>query len=621
MKKSILIGLLVFVGFAANAQMCDTVRLFPWNNNFYTHFDCWEQLGDSTPLWHANSDNIYNFQNAAYIVAPNDTAANGCVLVSPALALPADTANMLLSFRTRRVGATVRLRVLVSTGQRENLAGYDTLLNVTPSGINNYEVNLSAYAGQTVYVAFSFVKANQTNDVTFFGVGSVNIISDRMPQGEWFMQNIAARTGDTVEHEFYLTHGIENDSNTLFTWHSTMVDAGQATLVEVVTDMYQDYTTGTGRTLPRSIYRLIYHSQGTDTMTLTVSNIYGTITTQSVSRIYVCQPIVTFPTVLEYNLFALCGGGDNLYPYQTGATSHSFIDEDGGTYTTNDSYLRSNINYGDRGYLVTPRIVVPADGVPISLMLHYRHGPLEVRATTADVTDTSLFSDLLFTEPGSTTLRTRKVSLAAYAGDTVRLAIIHKGGTLLEIMPDMNVDYDTLPKIASVQVPSLATVDSAALCTASLRYGPTEGLHFIWHSARGGVFVTNALGDSAWVTYPGGVGDKDTIRVVASNNYGSDTVVRTVNILDCTTQMTLPWKETFANGTACWYKFEGCKFHDAIPYNYSTYEHLRHLYLNTKTDTLGSWIMSKAIAIPADTTLGVMLFWKVASSVNAYQHL
>lgn len=621
MKKSILIGLLVIVGFAANAQMCDTVRLFPWNNNFYTHFDCWEQLGDSTPLWHANSDNNYNFQNAAYIVAPNDTAANGCVLVSPALALPADTANMLLSFRTRRVGATVRLRVLVSTGPRENLAGYDTLLSVTPSGINNYEVNLSAYTGQTVYVAFSFVKANQTNDVTFFGVGSVNIISDRMPQGEWFMQNIAARTGDTVEHEFYLTHGIENDSNTLFTWHSTMVDAGQATLVEVVTDMYQDYTTGTGRTLPRSIYRLIYHSQGTDTMTLTVSNIYGTITTQSVSRIYVCQPIVTFPTVLEYNLFALCGGGDNLYPYQTGATSHSFIDEDGGTYTTNDSYLRSNINYGDRGYLVTPRIVVPADGVPISLMLHYRHGPLEVRATTADVTDTSLFSDLLFTEPGSTTLRTRKVSLAAYAGDTVRLAIIHKGGTLLEIMPDMNVDYDTLPKIASVQVPSLATVDSAALCTASLRYGPTEGLHFIWHSARGGVFVTNALGDSAWVTYPGGVGDKDTIRVVASNNYGSDTVVRTVNILDCTPQLVLPWKETFANGTACWYKFEGCKFYDAIPYNYSAYEHKRHLYLNTKTDTLGSWIMSKAIAIPADTTLGVRLFWKVASSVNAYQHL
>ena len=110
------------------------------------------------------------------------------------------------------------------------------------------------------------------------------------------------------------------------------------------------------------------------------------------SPIYDCHPIDTFPTVLEYNLFALCGGGDNLYPYQTGATSHSFIDEDGGTYTTNDSYLRSNINYGDRGYLVTPRIVVPADGVPISLMLHYRHGPLEVRATTADVTDTSLFS-------------------------------------------------------------------------------------------------------------------------------------------------------------------------------------------------------------------------------------
>ena len=100
-----------------------------------------------------------------------------------------------------------------------------------------------------------------------------NIISDHMPQGEWLIQNMAARTADTVEHEFYLTQGIETDSNATFLWHSTMVAAGQATLVEVVTDILYDYATE--RLLPRSIYRVVYPTPGIDTVTVVVSNLYG----------------------------------------------------------------------------------------------------------------------------------------------------------------------------------------------------------------------------------------------------------------------------------------------------------------------------------------------------------
>lgn len=619
MIKKVFLTLFALVGLMCNqalAQLCDTVRLFPWDNDFYSDFGCWEQLGDSSSQWQLNADDTYNFVNAAYIAVPSESAANGCVLVSPALALPADTSNMLLSFKTRRMGTSAQLRVLVSTGLRENLAGYDTLLSVTPSGNNSYEVDLSAYAGQTVYVAFSIVKPTQSYNLTFFGVGSVNIISDHMPQGEWWVQNMPVRTGDTVEHEFDLTHGIENDSNTLFVWHSTMVEAGLATMVEVVTDMYLDYTTGTGRTLPRSIYRLIYHSQGTDTLTLTVSNIYGTITTQSVSRIYDCQPIATFPTVLEYNLIALCGYGDNLYPYNTSSGGYTFSDEDGGIYTNTIPYMRSNVNNGYRGYVVTPRIVVPAEGDPVSLMLRYRHGPLEVRATTADVTDTALFTDLLYTEPGSSFLRTRKVSLTPYAGDTVRLAIIHKGGNILDIMPDINVDYDTLPKIATVQVPSLATVGDTALCTATLRYGATDGLHYTWTSKVGGVITTNALGDSAWVSYSAGFSStEDTITVVAANAYGADTVVRSLRILDCTPQLVLPWKETFSDGITCWYKPEGSNWTTGSYYGNEP----KTMASSCNNSPAPHWIMSKAVVLPADTTLGVRLFWDAATTYTAYQ--
>ena len=613
--KKVLFALMALMGLMCHQTQaqCDTVRVFPWTNNFYTDFGCWGQLGDSSSLWRLNADDTYSFANAAYIAAPADSVADGCVLVSPALALPADTANMQLSFKTRRVGAAVNLRVLVSTGLRENLADYDTLLNVTPSGSNTYEVNLSAYAGQTVYVAFSVQKPNATNIVTFFGVGSVNIVSDRMPQGYWYGQNIAVRTGDTVEHEFDLTHGLENDSNTVFTWHSTMVEAGLATMVEEVTDMYQYYGYDSVRTLPRSIYRLIYHTQGTDTMTLTVSNIYGTITLQSVSSVYDCQPIATFPTVLEYNLFALCGGGENLYPYGS-YNSYTFTDEDGNTYTGTNYYLRSNSNYGDRGYLVTPPIVVPAEGDPISLMLHYRHGPLEVRATTADVTDTALFTDLLFTEPGNSFLRTRKVSLAAYAGDTVRLAIIHKGGTLLDIMPDMNVDYDTLPFVHSIALPTKTRTDSSTLCTATLRYGATEELHYTWTSALGGTFVTNALGDSAWVTYS--TGGIDTVTVTVTNAYGSHSKTGTLRVIDCTPQTILPWKETFYDGIPCWWKPDSSNWYTDNPYAYNdNYRALISMYSNND-----EWIVSKAITIPADTAAMTILEWEDKADMGNVSH-
>ena len=623
--KKVLFAFVALMGLMCNqalAQQCDTVRVFPWNNDFYTNFGCWEQLGDSSSMWQLNTGDSYSFVNSAYITAPYDSAANGCVLVSPALALPADTANMLLSFRTRRVGTSAQLRVLVSTGLRENLAGYDTLLSVTPSGLNNYEVNLSAYAGQTVYVAFSIVKPNQSYNLTFFGVGSVNIISDRMPQGEWLIQNMAARTGDTVEHEFYLTQGIEDDSNTVFTWHSTMVEAGQATLVEMVSDMLIFYDYSAVRTLPRSIYRVIYHTPGIDTVTVTASNVYGTITSQSVSHIYDCAPIASFPWAMERGDLGVCWSTD--YSISSSA-SYGYRDEDGEMYYT-DWYLQSP-TYTEN-YVVTNAIAVPTDAAHLALILRWSYGNVEVRAALAGqgtdmmdfVADTTLFTDLLFNEAGSNVIKTRKVSLAAYAGDTIRLAIIHKSSNVLNVMP-LNIDYDTLPKIAAVQVPSMATVGEAALCTSSLRYGATDGLHYSWSSARGGVFVTNTLGDSAWVTYPSGVGDKDTIRVVVANAYGADTVVRTLRILDCTPQQVLPWKETFAYGTTCWYKAEGCKFYDAIPYNYSANEYQRHLYLNTQTDTLGSWIMSKAIMIPADTSLLVTLFWKVASSNTTYHHL
>ena len=81
---------------------------------------------------------------------------------------------------------------------------------------------------------------------------------------------------------------------------------------------------------------------------------------------------------------------------------------------------------------------------------------------------------------------------------------------------------------------------------------------------------------------------------------------------------TLPWLETFANGTTCWYKPAGSLWQDVIPYNDSTLESMCYLYLQMQHDYQGSWIMSQAIQIPADSNMQPRLFWKVASNTNSY---
>ena len=82
--------------------------------------------------------------------------------------------------------------------------------------------------------------------------------------------------------------------------------------------------------------------------------------------------------------------------------------------------------------------------------------------------------------------------------------------------------------------------------------------------------------------------------------------------------VTLPWLETFVYGDGCWYLPNGSNWHDAIPYNDLQFEHLRHLYSNCSGNNTNNWIMSRAINIPDDTTVGVTLSWKVASSDYLY---
>ena len=274
--------------------------------------------------------------------------------------------------------------------------------------------------------------------------------------------------------------------------------------------------------------------------------------------------------------------------------------------------------------MLSPAITLPSTGMHNMKLWVEGSRPMMVRLSSTASTDTADYNDTLLVVNSNSTpidMWWHMVDLEPYAGQTVRIGFFKMAGGQ-SFINEIKIDYDTLPKLFAIDGQSRTMVDSSTLFTVSLRRGSTDGLHYTWSSSRGGIISTNAICDSMTVIYPSGSGNLvDTITVVATNAYGSDTVSKMLRVVDCTPATSLPWTEDFQDGDVCWYKPEGSKWYDAIPNGMASQEHLRHLYLQARTDTLGSWIMSKEIQIPADTTLATRLFWNVASSNNTYQHL
>ena len=598
MMAFVLVALLTGRTAVAQTAPCDTVALFPWSENLAAHHDCWTQLGDTSSLWELSNESESYFGGLSFALSATvGVPADGCVLVSPAVALPADTVGLHLAFRTRRIGTAATLRVMVGTGQRDSLSQYDTVYTSTNVSNQQVSIDLAAYAGQTVYLAFSVTKQNVNYNLSLFALGQFTIESDRMPQGTLAVDPAAVALGDTVHYSVSLTRG--SDSLLAYTWHSSLLGT---TVVD---------TTGQ--------LDLVYPVAGRDTVSVVVSNAFGTIGLEGVAGIYACDTIAAFPWAEDFEGMGSAAGYNGCweidgYTHPASGYSYGFIEEDGSNPLKNDVMVSTTQGH----HMLTPPIALPAvieDN--LSLWLEHSYSLMAV-VETDTAADTVYAADNT-----SNSMIRRTVSLAPYAGQTIRVRLVNNSSVFASRshIDRIRIDYDTLP-VVDLAGQAKTTTDSATLFVVSLRRGATAGLTYTWSSVVGGTFVTNAAGDSAWATYaPGITGSEDTVSVVATNAYGSDTARRAIYVTDCTPALTLPWRETFADGTVCWYLPEGSKFYDAIPYNLSQYESKRHLYLQTYTDTAGSWIMSKEIHIPADTSLAPYLFWKVASSNGNYQHL
>ena len=581
---------------------CGAVRHLPWGTDFASlpYSDCWEMPYESNTedfnrRWRHTS-------TSSHVWSASATGTYNSWLKLPVVYLPAADGNTLRwdyrsSQATGGICPHVELRVAPcdADGEVANDSAWVTLTTLIGryTDYKTFYANLDAWRGQRVRVAF--VRTGEYVGTAY--IDNVMLYQQLEPLFEWTTPSMAY-VGDTATFEVHLLAGV--DSNVTYTWHSSLLDS---TI-----------------TLNSTLLTLNYTIGGWDTVTLVASNVYGNVSQTAVVDVLDCGTVATFPWTDDFSHNSACwtingwgkAGGNSVGGYDESGTHTSF----------------TNVYYSNEvgGYMITQPIAIPATGAEHLALWVQADGPLMVRvSTTVDSLDTAYFTDTLLTVPDNTDRKEiwwRTANISAYAGQTVRFGFFRLAGTQ-PFLSAVRVDYDTLPVLSLVTAPAKTRTDSTITCSAQLLRGASDGLTITWHSSLMDTsWVDNEVNGFAVYYSIGGV---DTITVIASNAFGSDTAMCTVQVVDCNPVTSLPWHEGFENGIDCWYRTQSKTYHQwnhsYLNYYYYQYDYIYNYCVASQcnfseSDTMAAdaWLVSRAIDIPADTALNVCLFWSVGIS-------
>nr|MCR5658824.1 choice-of-anchor J domain-containing protein [Bacteroidales bacterium] len=147
-------------------------RSLPFNETFEngeTDWPCWTKIdadnnnGTAVSYWHRAGEGECTSWHGHYCVRhPTSTAAQEGWLISPRLILQPEY-NATLTFRSWS-NSGVNKSVLVSTGSNPSTTSSYTEVwsNDECQGWSNVEIDLSAYQGQNIYIAFKYNDGNDT---------------------------------------------------------------------------------------------------------------------------------------------------------------------------------------------------------------------------------------------------------------------------------------------------------------------------------------------------------------------------------------------------------------------------------------------------------------------------
>lgn len=506
-----------------NIKPCATVDSLPWVEDFSNQFTCWWQPAGSQ--WSPDNTGIM-----ACVINSPTTGDNW--LISRAIDLPtlpsAEGEGMQLWWDAAAIYANSHTySVWITTGDYRDTGSYTQLatysgnLPTYNSGWRTPRVDLSAYAGDTVHLAFRY--QTQYYEVSsipgILAIDSVRIFDTRPPQVA-IVPPARCFVDDTVAYCPEHVHGVR--SGMTRTWRSTMALQGLATTWVV-----------------DSLFYVVYHAAGYDTVSLVATNAYGSDTAMAWRQVKDC-PAVTVPWYEDFEVVNPCWSGSWTPDYITytwlDSTSHVMRS------TPNSWYASPWIDLPDTTGL---QLMWNKNGNANSFMKIFVSptGSIE----PADFTDTLLYRE---TPNGFDSL-----PLDAYAGRRIRVAfaqLASSNNSDSYVLDDVRVDYNRAAPQVSLTAPLFATSFGDAITATATLGNIAPGVTYSWSSTFG---VVTAMGAQCRISYT--VAGEDTITVVVSNPYGSDTALAVVTVYDCGSMTTVPFFEDFSNITTTTYRVRG----------------------------------------------------------------
>ncbi len=478
----------------------------PYSVTFTSANPCW-----STNYGSPSTDNGYNLYSDYY-------------LISPEIAVPLDTLAITINGRTYSTGSSNSgVQIMACDADGSNAVTIATL-NLPNTVFSDVTVYLMNYTGTQNH----FKIRNYDNGDVYVKSVSIDYLPACMP-----VSNVTMDTNSA--NSITLSWNV-NSPNVGFTvayraegsnaWSNMNVSTNSATI------------TGLTASTNYEVQVFTNCSDGT------------TMTTPTMMFSTECLPMtVPYTQSLFYNLPACWSANTIGHPSvsweQSISNGYGYIVSaaTGGTTIAND-------------WLMTPAVVIPTTAANDSVMIIYQIAGMGDSYYTGSIARYELlvapngdfnFTDTLIIDTlNSNYFSYRRFPTAQYAGDTIRIAFRNTSAYYGQVaMYDFGV-RSILNPFYYIEGEATTFVGDVNGYKAIRVEGETTGINYAWTStmaAAGQATVTGANTDSLTITYT--AAGYDTIMLVVSNAYGSDTSRGVVHVFDLAPVTMFPYTTGF----------------------------------------------------------------------------
>ena len=549
---------------------CATATHYPWIDDFENSADCWTLPEDDGWLLCLYGNSAYD--GTCFMRSKITSTATHHRMLTPTFVMPssATITGLSLSFYTRCTYNNTIAHLSVYFVPDSTDAGPELLVADTLVGWNSYQqciVPLDTLSGRVGRLAFEhWISGSSSN---FLYLDHVEVRYANNPVVHLAAPGIAY----TDEAETLVATISEGQPDDLeYTWQSTMLAAGRAD------------TTYNGDTLT-----IVYYYAGIDTVIVTAANSYGSSTDTAI--VQVCAPVDVFPWQADFS------------------SQGCWYNMPGSDWTFTGGYLQVWGDLSFEGTVVSPALVVPTDTGSVLNWKVYGNSHYTVSISTGRYDIDSLYTEVLADTAPSGGFMPRSISLDAYAGDTIRVAF-HLDHQYTCMRIDSLILTNRNNPLVHLEAPKHVFADGNAMVRVLFDRGET-GSNIMWYSvmaSRGAATLLTPSQPNLYIDYH--TAGTDTVTVVASNSFGTDSATAIFTVADCDTVSAIGWNVNFSTDYDCWYRPSGCNW---------TPE-LSHIYSRVANVPFDSRIISRAITVPADADDSLVVEWTASGANTQHEH-